>query len=344
MKSLWFQLVLWFGITFIAISAAFLFVGNLRDRATSPHNGTAVQAGTSQSLGRKAQSAETPSAINSRSIVRLQSAYGLTMLLAFAIVALVLVRKLIAPVRSLNNQLELITPRNLSRKVWIQQDMPELQLLAEQVNALLARMHITLMNLHQFSAQVAHELRTPLTVMRLKLEQAAEKIDPQLAEEIQTELLRLTLHVEQALLIARAEQGQISLNRVAFDLEPLLLEIIGDFRLLANDEAREIAVSSSPATVYADTNYMRQILHNLFANALNHGRDTVRARLRSTRGGVSLIVANVPKPVGEEELNLGLGKRLIAALVGAHGNIHLHFRTVKSLHVAQLIFLPPPAI
>ena len=56
--------------------------------------------------------------------------------------------------------------------------MPELQLLAEQINALLARMHITLMNLHQFSAQVAHELRTPLTVMRLKLEQAAERSIP----------------------------------------------------------------------------------------------------------------------------------------------------------------------
>ena len=78
MKSLWFQLVLWFGITFIAISAAFLFVVNLRTEPQSPYNGTAGQAGISQSLGRKAQSAETPSTINSRSIVRLQSAYGLT--------------------------------------------------------------------------------------------------------------------------------------------------------------------------------------------------------------------------------------------------------------------------
>jgi signal transduction histidine kinase len=199
-----------------------------------------------------------------------------------------------------------------------------------------------LMNLHQFSSQVAHELRTPLTVMRLKLEQAAEKIDPQLAEEIQAELLRLTLHVEQALLIARAEQGQISLNRVTFDLEPLLLEIIGDFRLLANDEGREIAVSSSPATIYADPNYMRQILHNLFANALKHGRELVRARLRSSASRVSLIVVNTPKVISEEELNLGLGKRLVAALVGAHGNIRVHFRTAERFHIAQLVFVRPP--
>jgi signal transduction histidine kinase len=263
------------------------------------------------------------------------------MLLAFAIVAFILAKKMLAPLRSLNTQLDLITPRTLARKVWVQGDIPELQLLVEQINALLARMHIALMNLHQFSSQVAHELRMPLTVMRLKLEQAAEKIDPQLAEEIQAELLRLTLHVEQALLIARAEQGQISLDRATFDLEPLLLEIIDDFRLLASDEEREITVSSSPAAVYADPNYVRQILHNLFANALKYGRDQVRVRLRSLRGRVSLTVVNTPKASSQEELSLGLGKRLIAALVGAHDNIRVHFRTAERFHAAQLVFMRP---
>jgi signal transduction histidine kinase len=341
MKSLWFQLVLWFGITFIAVSASFLLLENLREEVTTPDVRTTVQARTSQPSANTAQSSNDPTMKTARSTVRLQSAYGLAMLLAFGVVAFIVAGKLLAPMRSLNTQLDLITPRTLARKIWIQQDLPEMQLLVEQINALLARMHIALLNLHQFSTQVAHELRTPLTVMRLKVEQAAEKIDPRLAEEIQTELLRLTLHVEQALLIARAEQGQIALNHVTFDLEPLLLEIIDDFRLLANDEGREIDVSSSPVTVYADPNYMRQILHNLFANALKHGRGTVRARLRSSRNRASLVVANIPRPVGEEELNLGLGKRLIAALVGAHGNIRVHFRTSKSLHVAQLVFTRP---
>jgi signal transduction histidine kinase len=341
MKSLWFQLVLWFGITFIAVSASFLLLENLREEVTTPDGRTTVQARTSQPSANTAQSSNDPTMKTARSTVRLQSAYGLAMLLAFGVVAFIVAGKLLAPMRSLNTQLDLITPRTLARKIWIQQDLPEMQLLVEQINALLARMHIALLNLHQFSTQVAHELRTPLTVMRLKVEQAAEKIDPRLAEEIQTELLRLTLHVEQALLIARAEQGQIALNHVTFDLEPLLLEIIDDFRLLANDEGREIDVSSSPVTVYADPNYMRQILHNLFANALKHGRGTVRARLRSSRNRASLVVANIPRPVGEEELNLGLGKRLIAALVGAHGNIRVHFRTSKSLHVAQLVFTRP---
>ena len=343
MKSLWFQLVLWFGITFIAVSASFLLLENLREEVTTPDVRTTVQARTSQPSANTAQSSNDPTMKTARSTVRSQSAYGLAMLLAFAVVAFIVAGKLLAPVRSLNTQLDLITPRTLARKVWVQEDLPEIQLLVEQINALLARMHIALMNLHQFSSQVAHELRMPLTVMRLKLEQAAEKIDPQLAEEIQAELLRLTLHVEQALLIAQAEQGQISLNRVTFDLEPLLLEIVGDFRLLANDEGREIAVSSSPATVYGDPNYMRQILHNLFANALKHGRDIVRARLRSAGGRVSLIVANTPKGISEEELNLGLGKRLIAALVGAHGNIRVHFRTAERFHVAQLVFARPPS-
>ena len=341
MKSLWFQLLLWFGITFIGVSAGFVFLDNLRDKVTAPDARKVVQTDTSQSPSNAAESVKDPTTASSRSTVRLQSAYGLAMLLAFAVVAFVVAKKLIGPVQSLNSQLDLISPRTLARKVWIPNDMPEMQILVEQINSLLARMHITLMNLHQFSAQVAHELRTPLTVMRLKLEQAAEKIDPQLAEEIQAELLRLTLHVEQALLIARAEQGQITLNRTMFDLEPLLLDVIGDFRLLANDEGREILVASSPAMIYADATYIRQILHNLFANALKHGRDVVQARLRSYRGGTSLIVVNAPKLLADEQLSLGFGKRLIAALVGLHGNVQIRFHTGERSYAAQLIFVRP---
>ena len=341
MKSLWLQLILGFGITFIAVSGAFLLLTNRGEGVRVPSARPAIQAGNPQPGDKSVQSQDETLAADSRSTVRLQSAYGLAMLLAFAVVAFFVAGKLLSPVRSLNTQLDLITPRTLARKVWVQQDLPEIQLLAEQINALLARMHIALMNLHQFSTQVAHELRTPLTIMRLKIEQAAEKIDPQLAEEIQAEVLRLTLHVEQALLIARAEQGQISLSPVTFDLESLLLDTVEDFRLLANDEGREIRVSSSPATVHADPNYMRQILHNLFANALNHGRGDMRVRLRAVTDRVSLLVVNTPKPVSEEQLNLGLGKRLIAALIGAHGNIRVHFRTAERFHVAQLIFPKP---
>jgi len=337
MKTLWFQLLLWFGLTFIVVSASFLLLNNAREKVTAPSSQTSIRAGIPPGGGAATEPAQ-PTTTSRQSTVRMQSAYALVMLLAFAVVAFVVAGKLLAPFRSLNTQLDLISPRTLARKVWVQQDLPEVQILVDQINGLLARMHIALMNLQQFSTQVAHELRTPLTVMRLKLEQAAEKIDSQLAEEIQAELLRLTLHVEQALLIARAEQGQIAVSHATFDLEPLLLEIVDDFRLLASDEAREITVSSSSATVYADPNYMRQILHNLFANALKHGRETVHARLRSARGRVSLIVVNTPKAVSEDEMNLGLGKRLIAALVGAHGNIRVHFRTTKSLHIAQLIF------
>lgn len=342
MKALWFQLLLWFGLTFLVVSATFLFLNNFRDKAIAPGSRAAVQVEHRKVLIRRLSSRMNRK--QQTAVLRYEcTAYALVILLAFAVVAFIVAGKFLAPVRSLNTQLDLITPRTLARKVWVQEDLPEMQLLMEQINALLARMHIALMNLHQFSAQVAHELRTPLTVMRLKIEQAAEKIDPHLAEEIQAELLRLTLHVEQALLIARAEQGQISLNRVMFDLEPLLLEIVGDFRLLASDEGRDIAVSSSPAAVYADPNYMRQILHNLFANALKHGRDIVRARLRSSGGRVSLIVVNTPKVISEEELNLGLGKRLVAALVGVHGNIRVRFRTGNRFHFAQLVFVQPPA-
>ena len=159
MKTLWFQLLLWFGITFIVVSGTFLFLINLENKV-APAARTSVQASSSQPVTDTVQPVEESPTKSSRSTVRLQSAYGLAMLLAFAIVAFILAKKMLAPLRSLNAQLDLITPRTLARKVWVQGDMTELQLLVEQINALLARMHIALMNLQQFSSQVAHDNRT----------------------------------------------------------------------------------------------------------------------------------------------------------------------------------------
>jgi hypothetical protein len=122
MKSLWFQLLLWFCVTFIAVSAAFLLVDNRSAEVTAPDTRTTAQAGTSHTLGNAAHPVDEGRSANSRSTVRLQSAYGLAMLLAFAVVAFIVAGKLVAPLRSVNTQLDLITPRTLARKVWVQQD------------------------------------------------------------------------------------------------------------------------------------------------------------------------------------------------------------------------------
>ena len=50
MKSLWFQLVLWFGIPSLQSQPAFVLLDNFRDNVTAPDTRTTVEAQTSRPL------------------------------------------------------------------------------------------------------------------------------------------------------------------------------------------------------------------------------------------------------------------------------------------------------
>lgn len=241
----------------------------------------------------------------------------------------------LAPLRFLNHELEQIGSHSLDRRVSMDATETEMQSLQEHINNLLSGTNLALIQLKQYAAHVAHELRAPLTLIRLKIEQVADKIDPMLGEEIQRELLRLNLHVEQALFIARAEQGHLTLNRTRFDLACLLQDVVEDFRLLVEEEGR--TVSSRVATVYvdADSKYVRQILYSLLTNALRHGRGPILIRL--LRSG-TLLIANHSSPPNVAT-DLGIGRRIVSALVGLHGDIRLRSRRLRNVYGVQLSFL-----
>jgi len=338
MNRQWLRLTIWFGLTVLAVSGGFVLAGHLLEWPDRTSDTISPQSAPPFPSGSSHQDNVTLHSVGTWVSYRLQAVYALTSLIAIAIVALVLSRRSIRPLVEIQRQLELVATPNLGKKIWVDTDDPQIQALVDHINALLSRMNVAFLNLQQFSAQVAHEIRTPLTVMRLKLEHAAERIEPQLAEEIQAELLRLTLHVEQALLIARAEQGQVQLARRRFDLEPMLQEVAGDFRLLAQEDSRDVVVISHPTFVDADPNHVRQILHNLFANATKHGRGTIKVKLRQSPDQVRLLIANKTDHSEIEEVNLGFGKRMVAALVALHGNMELHFRSKEQYHVVQLLF------
>jgi signal transduction histidine kinase len=225
MKAFWFRMLWGFFLTFLAITLLFFVVAYFI-HSRNPSLASAAEFRPELRGLDLVLVAPSPA---------LLGAYIATMAAAFGAVGWLLVRRTFAPIVSLNDQLDAIDPNNLQIRVKIETHDNELRELEEHINGLLSRISLSFHQLQSYSAQVAHELRAPLTIIRLKIEEAANKIDPALAEEIQTELLRLTMHVELALLVARAEQGHLRPNRVRFDLAALLEDIAQDFRLLARD-------------------------------------------------------------------------------------------------------------
>ncbi len=224
-------------------------------------------------------------------------------------------RNSVQPIAHLNTQLQDITPQTLERAVTLPEADREFQELLRHINELLGRLHGAFAELDAYASKVAHQLRTPLAILRLKVEQAGARIDPELAESLQEDLLQLARVVEQSLMAAKAEQGRMVVRRSRFNLAELVRDQLDDFRLLAEEAGRSIlARLPTDAWVEADMGHVRQIFQSLLTNALKHGQGVIRVRVVSNRESAALSIMNVLGEPSDNELGLGLGLRVVRAL------------------------------
>ncbi|EHN72379.1 sensor histidine kinase [Streptomyces coelicoflavus] len=147
----------------------------------------------------------------------------------------------------------------------------------------------------QFVADASHELRTPLASIRGYAEltrRGGERVGPDTRHalgRIESEAGRMTLLVEDLLLLARLDAGRpLEFGRT--DLVPLVVDSVSDARAAGLDHTWRLDLPDEPAPVAADPARLQQVLVNLLGNARNHTPPgtTVTARVR--RGGEWLCV------------------------------------------------------
>ena len=277
----------------------------------------------------------------------LRSSLVVSVPLVLLIVALgyYIARQSLRPIENLNRQLQSVNPGTLGRKVELPEGDEQFRSLLGHLNDMLARLERSFLEMSEYAAKVAHELRTPITILRHKVEQAQGKIDPDMAEDLQEELLRLNHVVEQSLLIAKAGQGRLAWRAEPVDLSSLVGELVKDFELLATAQERRIQFRAEPGRlVETDAKYCKQILHALLTNALIHGRGDIRVRLIGRRRHVSFTTMNevrsTPTP---SELTLGLGLRVVRALVSRQPALRFRQHHGSRYHASSLSFPAVPA-
>jgi len=242
------------------------------------------------------------------------------------------------PIASVNRQLQAKNTANLGEPITLPEADNEFRELIKHLNDLLARLDASFAEMNHYAAKVAHELRTPLTIMRLKVEQAGNRSAPELADELEDELHRLTHVVDQSLLIARAEQGRLTAMRSVFNLTAAVREIVEDFQLLTAEQNRRLTLQpAGECWATADPRQVRQIIHTLLTNALKHGSGDLTVRVKHTLHYAVLLVANRVKPGADTESTLGLGLRVVAALLRLEPGMKFHRRHGSGYHVARLL-------
>jgi signal transduction histidine kinase len=215
-----------------------------------------------------------------------------------------------------------------------------LRSVARAFNSMTARLQAQDQQRRHLMADIAHELRTPLTVMQGRLEGLLDGVYPRddagltaVLEETRT-LARL---VEDLRTLAHAESGMLTLQKEPTDLAILVHDVVGSFA--AEADAAEVTVRvDSPSDlplVDVDPLRMRQVLTNLFSNALRYtppggsiavAAEAVDGRIavRVTDTGAGIPPEELPKIFdrfykGSASRGSGLGLTIARNLVVAHG-------------------------
>ncbi|MDJ0744683.1 MAG: HAMP domain-containing sensor histidine kinase [Xenococcaceae cyanobacterium MO_167.B27] len=174
------------------------------------------------------------------------------------------------PVRSLIKTANAITEEDLTQRIPLRGGTGEMAELAKTFNNMMNRLEAAFKTQREFLNDASHEIRTPITIIRGHLELLEYSDAQERAETIALvldELDRMSVFVEDLLLLARAERRDFLISREV-DLSELTGEIFLKIRALGERKWR--LDSQGKGTVNLDRQRIIQAIMNLAQNAVQH--------------------------------------------------------------------------
>lgn len=200
----------------------------------------------------------------------------------------------------------------------------------------------------EFVANVSHELRTPLSLIKGATETLLDgaRSDPvaldRLLSIIDRHADRLTLLIDDLLLLAKLDSDRVKLNLEYLPLRPTVQEVVDD--LMTPARAREITIENalpSGLVGHVDPERFRQVLFNLIDNAVKYGRPAGKVKITGQTLNDSFVELCVEddgpgipadartrvferffradKARSREQGGTGLGLAIVKHVVQAHG-------------------------
>ena len=218
----------------------------------------------------------------------------------------------------------------------------ELRRLADTLNQLLERVDSARERERGFVADASHELRTPLGILKAEIELALsrERSPAELRAALASageEADALADLASDLLVLARAEDGRIPLERTLVNLGNLVSEVAAAVAPGAADQDRNVDVEvAGDVIVDADAARLARAVRNLLDNALVHGVGRIAVAVRRRGDLAEIVVADdgpgMPDAFREAAFDRfsradaararsgsGLGLAIVRAVAEAHG-------------------------
>jgi len=269
----------------------------------------------------------------------IQMGLGLPLLIVLPVALLTIVlavRASLAPMRRFRDRLHARNARDMS-PVPTEDVPPEMASVAATLNELLDRLKAAFDAERSFAANAAHELRTPLAGAIAQAQRLqSETSDPAAgarAAEIEATLKRLTRLSERLMQLARAEGGQLRLDRTA-DLGAVARIVVADVARTQAPGRIVLKLPETPVMSDLDPDAFGILCQNLVENALRHGSQVAPVEVTLNVDGW-LIVTNEGPVLSREILDRltarferagastngsGLGLAIVAAIADRTGS------------------------
>ncbi|HEY4273793.1 MAG TPA: heavy metal sensor histidine kinase [Candidatus Udaeobacter sp.] len=262
--------------------------------------------------------------------------------LASALIAIIVTRRGLQPLRQMTQSLRRIGPDQLKERIGSKGWPRELQPLAVAFDQMLTRLDDSFTRLSQFSADLAHELRTPIANM-LGEAQVALTRDRTAAEYRETiesavaECERLSRIVDNLLFVARVDAAREPIAGKQFDARAAVEKIAAFYQTVADDHHVTISCSGD-GQIYADPDLFERAVGNLLDNALRFTPEngSIQIALRQRETDFEVAISDNGCGIAPEHLprvfdrfyrvessrgsdGAGLGLALVKSIVDLHG-------------------------
>ncbi|MDP4126909.1 MAG: ATP-binding protein, partial [Bacillota bacterium] len=281
-------------------------------------------------------------------------------------------RKTLVPLSNMVDTVEQIDVENLAERLPVDQGQVEIDRLANSFNRMLHRLELSFEaekeskeQMRRFVADASHELRTPLTVIHGFIEvllrgamNQPEMLNRSLTS-MYTESERMKKLVEDLLLLAKLDRTpKIELTEGALD--EIIKNMAPQLRLLAGNRKVSLRLVSN-LRCWFDTDKIKQVILNLFHNAVQHTdpeKGEIQISLATVGRGIELAVGDNGLGIPKEHLSMlfdrfyrsdssrtrkyggaGLGLAITKSIVELHGGT-IRVESVADEGTTFYIWLP----
>ncbi len=283
---------------------------------------------------------------------------------------MLLTDRALRPVRRLRISADRISAENFAQRLpVIGQD--EFAELARTFNSMLGRLEMAfreqeklVAQLRRFTGDASHELRTPLTIIKANTSlclsgDPTETDSRQSMEDIDRAADSMSKLVNDLLLLARSDSGQLGVNRIAIPLREAIERAIANVSRKNTATIRK-RLPKDGMVVYAIEDEIIRLFTNILDNALQHTPPTGSVQITSQRidGNVKVAITDTGCGIDATHLShlgerfyridsarsrpeggTGLGLSICKSIVDAHGG-SISFESEVNVGTTVTITLP----